>query len=137
MASCGSLRLRAHLYLADVRLVPESPPESPPVATAVTERRDDAAVPKDFAREPNYPNPFNGDTVIRFTLPEAGDIDVAVYSITGQRVATLVRGLRPAGRYEMRWDGRDDAGQAMASGVYVTRLQAGLRTATTKLLLLR
>ncbi len=60
-----------------------------------------------------------------------------MYNLTGQKVATLALGLREAGTYALRWDGRDDDGRGLASGVYLYRLEAGERVATRKLLLIR
>ena len=64
-------------------------------------------------------------------------MDLAVYNITGQKVATLVLGQRPAGGYQVHWDGLDDQERALASGLYLYRLQAGEKIETRKLLLLR
>jgi hypothetical protein len=90
----------------------------------------------------NYPNPFNSETVIEYELPQSGEIQLMIYDVTGQRVARLASGLREAGTYALRWDGRDDAGRQMASGVYLYRLEAPAMTGdrivqTRKLLLLR
>ena len=60
-----------------------------------------------------------------------------MYSLTGQKVATLAHGLREAGAYTLRWDGRDDDGRKLASAVYLYRLQAGDGVETRKLILLR
>ena len=90
----------------------------------------------------NYPNPFNSETVIEYQLPQSGEIQLIVYDVTGQRVATLASGSRAAGTYALRWDGRDDAGRRLASGEYLYRLEAPAMTGdrmlqTRKLLLLR
>jgi flagellar hook assembly protein FlgD len=94
-------------------------------------------VPGDFALEQNRPNPFNSDTVIRFALPLRGEVELLVYNLAGQRVATLVEGAREAGTYAVRWDGRNASGQSLASGVYLYRLQSGERIESRKLLLLK
>ena len=120
-------------YFDDIQLLPERRPNS---VTAVLEEHT-SAIPASFALKQNYPNPFNSRTVIRFELPEAGDTEVALYNLVGQKVATLVKGVREPGSYTLRWDGRDDGGRLMASGVYFYRLQAGGRIATRKLLLLQ
>jgi glucose/arabinose dehydrogenase len=104
--------------------------------TAVLEERT-AAVPGDFALQQNRPNPFNSDTVIRFALPTHGEVELHVYNLTGQRVATLVEGAREAGTYAVRWDGRNASGQPLASGVYLYRLRSGERVESRKLLLLK
>ena len=69
------------------------------------------------------PNPFNPRTTIAFTLPQAGDAMLAVYDLAGRRVATLVEGPLPEGPTSLDWDGRDDAGRALPSGVYLVRLR--------------
>jgi len=64
-------------------------------------------------------------------------VDLVIYNLAGQEVATLVDGPRESGVYTLRWDGRDDAGRELASGIYLYRLQAGEQVETRKLLLLR
>jgi hypothetical protein len=108
-----------------------------PAITAVVEVRDES-LPQSFALSQNYPNPFNPETTIRFDLPRSGEIDLAVYNLAGQKVATLALGVREAGAYTLRWDGRDDDGTELASGVYLYRLRGGGGAVETrKLLLLR
>ena len=74
--------------------------------------------------------------MIRFSLPQTQEVDLAVFNPAGQRVATLVRGLRAAGEYSARWDGRDGDGHALGSGVFLYRLQTGDHVEAHKLLLL-
>ncbi|MFT7695699.1 MAG: hypothetical protein ACI8P2_004334 [Candidatus Latescibacterota bacterium] len=93
--------------------------------------------PQDSALYANYPNPFNSGTVLRFDLSARGSVSLAVFNLSGQQVALLVSGERAAGRYEIQWDGRDDAGRSLASGMYVYRLQAAGHVETRKLMLLR
>ena len=104
--------------------------------TAV-EETGQAAQPGALALEQNFPNPFNAGTVIRFDLDRPGEIELSLYDLGGRKVATLARGPRPAGRYEVRWDGQGRDGSRLASGVYLYRLQAGERSQSRKLLLLR
>ena len=104
--------------------------------TAVLEDHTDV-LPEDFVLDQNYPNPFNSGTVIRFALPQIDEVTLSLYNLTGQKVATLLDGPRAAGAYTIRWDGRDEVGQELASGVYLYRLQAGTQVETRKLLLLR
>ncbi|MBI4233845.1 MAG: T9SS type A sorting domain-containing protein [Chloroflexi bacterium] len=103
--------------------------------TAVEEEEE--VRPQRFSLSPNYPNPFNPSTTIRFTLPQRGEAELSIYSLLGQRVATLVQGVQEAGPHLLQWDGRDDGGRELASGVYCCRLQAGTQVETRKLLLLR
>lgn len=125
--------LEGTFHLDDVRLVAA---EAPVAATAVMEHREHAT-PESFALWPNYPNPFNSGTVIPFALERASEVQLEVYDVLGQRVAKLVRGRREAGRYTVRWDGRNDAGGALASGVYFVRLQAGDHVDSHRLVLVR
>ena len=90
-----------------------------------------------FRLWPNYPNPFNNGTVIRFELPAARPAELAIYNLLGQRVATLVNDTRAAGQHEARWDGRDDRDRELAAGVYISLLQAGGQMTANKLLLLK
>ena len=75
-----------------------------------------------FVLGPNYPNPFNPSTLIPYKLASSGYVRLAVFNLLGQRLATLVDGVQPAGAHRARWDGTDAAGQAAAAGVYVYRL---------------
>ena len=80
--------------------------------------------PTSYALDQNYPNPFNPTTQIRFSVPNASMVSLVVYNILGQRIATLTSGLVAAGEHLATWNGRDQAGRAVASGVYFYRLQA-------------
>ncbi len=123
---------RGTFFLDDIRLVTATPQPG----TAVVESQD-VAVPDVFTLSQNYPNPFNPATTIRFDLPRSEEVELTVYNLTGQKVATLAHGLREAGTYTLRWDGRDDDGRELASGAYLYRLEAGDGIETRKLLLLR
>ena len=94
-------------------------------------------VPAAFALLPNYPNPFNPETQLRFTLPEAGRVTLEIYDGLGQRVRTLIAEVRSAGFYTVSWDGRDQSGRAVASGAYLAHLRSGEHRAVRKMLLLR
>jgi enediyne biosynthesis protein E4 len=83
------------------------------------------AVPRAMALHPNVPNPFNPETSIRFDLPAAAAVRLELFDVLGQRVRRLVSEGMPAGSHRVQWDGRDDAGIAVGSGVYFYRLRAG------------
>lgn len=83
------------------------------------------------------PNPFNGSVTVRYGLPEAGPVTLTVYNAIGQPVRTLVGGSRDAGLYAVIWDGRDDGGRPVASGVYLVRMVAGTAKMTAKVSLVR
>ncbi|MBN2170079.1 MAG: T9SS type A sorting domain-containing protein [Candidatus Krumholzibacteriota bacterium] len=84
-----------------------------------------------------FPNPFNPKAAIRFDLPAAGPAELAVYDVRGRRVRTLFQGELVAGTHEATWDGRDDGGRALASGIYFARVTAQGRSLTRKLTLLK
>lgn len=93
--------------------------------------------PKRFTLQQNWPNPFNPSTTIAYTLPGAAEVDLTIYDVLGQRVKTLVREKQPAGKYSVQWDGTNEFGIQVASGIYIYRITAGNKTATRKLILMR
>ena len=93
--------------------------------------------PNEFRLKQNAPNPFNPETHIEFELPRAGQVRLAVISLTGAPIRTLENAHRNAGRYSIDWDGRDDFGRSAPSGVYFYRLTAGGLMRTGKMTLLR
>lgn len=83
-----------------------------------------------------FPNPFNPRTTLAFTLAEPGPVRLAVFDATGRRVRELLRGeVVAAGRRELQWDGRDDLGRPVASGVYFARMNASESLATVRMVL--
>ena len=94
-------------------------------------------MPREFALAQNYPNPFNPQTTIRFSLPQNAPVVLAIYSTTGRRIRTIVQQGLPAGIHKFIWDGLNESGEQVASGVYVYQLTAGQFQASRKLILLR
>ena len=100
--------------------------------------KDQNVIPTEFALAQNYPNPFNPSTNIRFDLPKAVSVTLEIYTILGVRTRSLVRGeALNAGRYTAAWDGRDEGGTSVSSGVYVYRISAGDYHASKKMTLVR
>ncbi|RMH75971.1 MAG: T9SS C-terminal target domain-containing protein, partial [Calditrichaeota bacterium] len=93
--------------------------------------------PVHFELHQNYPNPFNPSTVIRYALPQTADVRLEIYNLLGQRIATLVNRRQTRGRYTVIWDGRDQSGKPVASGIYLYRLEADHFVQVRKLVLLR
>jgi hypothetical protein len=94
-------------------------------------------LPNELDLAQNFPNPFNSETSIGFTLPIGSEIELSLYNLAGQQVSRLLHGWREPGRYTARWDGRTDTGHNLATGVYIYRLRAGDLVQSRKLLLLR
>ena len=94
-------------------------------------------VADDFELAQNYPNPFNPTTTIEYRLATAGNISLKIFNIAGQEVRTLVNAAQTAGRYSVNWDGRDNRGMPVASGVYFYRLETQAAVQSRKMLLIR
>ena len=97
-------------------------------------------IPEETALLPNYPNPFNPETWIPYQLSEPAEVTLHIYTVNGMLVRTLALGQMPAGIYQSRsraayWDGKNDVGESVASGIYFYTLTAGDFTATRKLLI--
>lgn len=91
--------------------------------------------PRFFGLYGNYPNPFNSTTTIRFSIPETRKTSLIVYNVLGQKVRTLIHGRVDAGSQRVIWDGMDDAGHSVASGVYICRLKSGSQSQSRKMIL--
>jgi hypothetical protein len=86
---------------------------------------------------PNVPNPFNPSTTITYELPAAGTVALRIHDVTGRLVRTLAHGTANAGTHTLQWDGRDDRGTRVSSGVYLLRLETTGAAQTRKLVLLK
>ncbi len=93
--------------------------------------------PGTFQLFQNYPNPFNPSTAISYQLPANSNVQLEIYNLLGQKVRTLVNQQQAAGNYTVRWDGRNDFGQHVSSGVYLYRLVTGQFSQVRKMVLLR
>jgi len=93
--------------------------------------------PREATLYQNYPNPFNPHTTISFFVPGPTEVLLDIFDSRGRRIKRLVEGPYPYGRHEVEWNGRDDHGRPVASGVYFYRLRAGKKEFTRKLTLLK
>ncbi|MBD3367388.1 MAG: T9SS type A sorting domain-containing protein [Candidatus Eisenbacteria bacterium] len=107
------------------------------VTTSTTGIEGGEITPVAFELRQNAPNPFNPTTVIRYSLPEQAKVTVEVYNIAGRKVRTLVDEEQEAGLRSVTWDGTDDAGRSVASGVYLYRIDAGEHSAKRRMVLLK
>jgi len=106
-------------------------PDEPVVS--VSDRKPGAGLPESFILHQNYPNPFSlaGGSVhrqslateIRYELPEASQVRLRIFNLLGAEIRSLVATTKPAGFYNVRWDGKDERGNALPSGVYFYRLE--------------
>ncbi|MBN1561997.1 T9SS C-terminal target domain-containing protein, partial [candidate division KSB1 bacterium] len=108
-----------------------------PVAVSMTSLVEQPLVPLEFALLQNYPNPFNPQTTIRFDLPASAEVSLVVYDMQGRIVRTLMAGHQGAGVHSAIWNGTDDAGRAVASGLYIYHLTAGEFSDIRKMTLLK
>ena len=104
-------------------------------ASQTIEKR--SPLPDAYALIGAHPNPFNPVTTISYALPEQANAKVVVFNILGQEIRTLVSGVQPAGYYNVVWDGRDNTGIAVGSGVYLYRLTAGSFVESKRMTLLK
>jgi len=93
--------------------------------------------PKTFSLCQNYPNPFNRETRIKYQLPRSCHVKLQIHNVLGQVVKTLVDSHRDAGYYTTSWDGRDDGGREVVSGVYFCRMEAGGFARVNRVVLVR
>jgi hypothetical protein len=96
-----------------------------------------AVLPLTFALHGPQPNPFNPETTIRLDLPQAGLVRLEVFDVVGQRVRVLASGELPAGVHQVKWDGRNEQGVPVSSGMYLCRLQAGTLSYTRRMVLVK
>ncbi len=94
-------------------------------------------LPKEFSLGQNYPNPFNPSTEILFDLPHRSRVRIEIYNVMGQRVRNLVDEQLPAGSYRRSWDGTNDLGQSVSSGVYLYRMVTETFVQARKMVLLK
>lgn len=109
------------------------------IPTSVKERpiASGGSIPADYSLEQNFPNPFNPATSIRYNLPHSGHVTLEIYNIVGQKVATVVDQVQNAGEWTVRWNGKDDSGKLVSTGLYLYRLTADSYVSTKKMMLIK
>ncbi len=94
-------------------------------------------VPEQFVLNQNYPNPFNPFTTVVYSLPQAEHVTLEIFNVNGQKIRTMVNETQSAGSHSVVWNGTDDHGMKVASGIYMYRLTAGEFTDTKKMTLIK
>lgn len=112
----------------------ESPLPSPVVGILMTGR---GSVPETYSLSQSYPNPFNPTTTIAYQVPRQSVVRIEIYNTLGQKVRTLLNKRKESGSYQAFWDGRNDGGAQMGSGVYLYRMIAGAFVQTRKMILMK
>ncbi len=112
-------------------------PYSNEFSLKVTSVQQLSGLPTEFALGQNYPNPFNPSTQIKFALPTQAKVQLNIYSVSGELVRTLVNADMPAGYFEATWNGLNNNGQSVSTGVYLFRVQAGTFVASKKMILVK
>ncbi len=97
----------------------------------------DTKVPEKFELAQNYPNPFNPSTTIKYALPYSEKVQITVYDVTGRQIAELINSEQNAGTYEVTWNGNNNAGAQVSSGIYFYIIKAGSFVKTNKMMLIK
>jgi hypothetical protein len=98
---------------------------------------DTYAQPADIRLAQNYPNPFNPETTISFSIEKDDEVKLEIYNIRGQRIKRLLHETMKTGEHSVVWDGKDDKGHSVSSGVYFYRLTTNTKQEQRKMLLLK
>jgi len=102
--------------------------------STITKIDNDNSIPQVFSLDQNFPNPFNPVTSIPFQIPRKWHVTLTIYKLLGQKVNTIIDEMREPGKYNLEWNGQDDYGSAVSSGIYLYRLEAGDFVETRKLI---
>ena len=97
----------------------------------------ESEIPEKFALHQNFPNPFNPETTIQFDITEKNIVTLQVFNLMGQLIRTLVSETKNPGFYSIKWDGRNDNGAYVSSGVYIYRIKAGNFLTQKKMIYMR
>ncbi len=111
--------------------------EIPPLSPIVQIQEESPPIPARFALKPNFPNPFNPSTTVVFQLPRAARVTLAVFNILGQRIRTLAQDVYPPGEHRLLWDGKNEEGRPMPSGIYIVQMRTDTFVAHRRVLLLK
>lgn len=133
---------RVQEYNAQAMIVTDDPEQNEIIinltgVALVLSNDDNAIVPAITSLKGNYPNPFNPETNISFGMKNAGNVEITVYNLLGQKVKTLLKEFKPAGNHSVVWNGKDDNGRSVSSGVYFYRMSTEGYSKTSKMILMK
>ncbi len=140
ITSSGDVTFRASnsiVFLPGVNIIQGGQLHAMTGIAAAIEKDEEVLPPSDFFVYQNYPNPFNPTTQIRYILPVSGYVKADIYTVFGEKVKTLFSGDQPGGHHSMVWDGTNQLGQKMSSGIYYLQIDAGKYRAVKKMTLLK
>ena len=107
------------------------------IGTITDVKHESNAIPVSFAVSQNYPNPFNPSTLINYSLPKSSLVTIKIYNILGQEIKTLINSEHQPGYYSIQWNGDNNYGHSVASGIYIYRVTAGQYAKSMKMMLLK
>jgi uncharacterized repeat protein (TIGR02543 family) len=137
VAVTGSFSGNVDWAVVAVEIKPQAATTKQLAMSEAEQMAEDSPIPSAYQLDQNYPNPFNAHTAIGYALPQETRVRLVIYNPMGQLVRQLVNKIQPAGYKRVRWDGRDDQGQEVGSGVYLVRLDADLQRFTKKITLMK
>ncbi len=143
IASAWGIIIFSFLFLSSgAKTAPDAPKTLTPsssisVTVVVVSSKSKTLLPETFSLSQNYPNPFNPQTIIKYTLPEDCHVELTLYNILGQKVKTLVNQHQSAGYKMIHWNGKDDKGNEIPSGLYFYKIKTPKYSETKKMVLLR
>ena len=123
----------------DFKIVPRDKNDVKRGGKFISVKEEGGIMPEEYVLSQNYPNPFNPQTEINYSLPVSGEVRLTVYNLLGQRVVTIVDEIQQAGNYRASWNGHDEFGKSVSSGIYLYNLNVsnGKFSETKKMLLLK
>ena len=123
----------------DFKIVPRDTNDVKRGGRFISVKEEGGIMPEEYVLSQNYPNPFNPQTEINYSLPVSGEVRLTVYNLLGQRVVTIVDEIQHAGNYRASWNGHDEFGKSVSSGIYLYNLNVdnGKFSETKKMLLLK
>ena len=101
------------------------------------EKQNPIQVVESYELKNNYPNPFNPSTTIEFAIPQKGNVELSIYNVLGQKIATLINSELNQGVYKATWNGLTDSGVSVVSGTYIYRIKSGEFSMSKKMILLK